>query len=209
MRIMCLHGNGTNSSVLDLQIAPLKHELEDGHEYEIVEAALNAPRSSVPGVESLSSPDHSFYAYYDLNDLSTLRIALDQLDDYVSTEGPFDAVLGFSAGAVLAATYILDKDRQGSKSPFKCGIFLSSADTMKEVGYLNLDAYSGLIRIPTAHIWGCKDQVAPTGGEDLARMCDSACRYTLVHGEGHEIPRKEYLVETVHLIRKTIYLASR
>ncbi|KAI0181682.1 serine hydrolase FSH [Hypoxylon sp. FL1284] len=208
MKIMCLHGNGTNSSVLDLQIAPLKHELEDDHEYEFVEAALNAPRSSVPGVESLSSPDHSFYAYYDLNDLSTLRTALNQLDDYVSTEGPFDAVLGFSAGAVLAAMYLLDKDRQGSTSPFKCGIFLSTADVTMETKYLDLDASPVLIRIPTAHIWGCNDPIAPTGGQDLGRMCDSACRFTLVHGGGHEIPRREYLTESVHLIRKTMYSAS-
>ncbi|KAI0002770.1 serine hydrolase FSH [Xylariaceae sp. FL0662B] len=208
MRILCLHGNGTNSDILQLQIAPLRHELEDGHEYEFVEATLQAPASKAHGVEALATPDQSFYAYYDFDDLSTLETALDQLNGYVFAEGPFDVILGFSAGAVLAAVYLLDKERQGDIVPFKCGIFLSSADCKAETSYLGLDMHSKSITIPTAHIWGCNDELAPTGGEDLGRMCDPACRRRLVHDGGHEIPRKGFLTEMVHLIRRTIHSAN-
>lgn len=117
--------------------------------------------------------------------------------------------MGFSAGAVLAAMYLVEKQRQDDKVPFKCGVFLSSASSAAEMGQLcHNDAQRDLIRIPTAHIWGSSDQTAPTGGEDLSRLCDPSARHTLIHEGGHEIPRKGYLTDAVHVIRRTIYLAS-
>ncbi|KAL2758195.1 hypothetical protein ACRALDRAFT_1080133 [Sodiomyces alcalophilus JCM 7366] len=218
MKFLCLHGNGTNSNVMKLQT--------DGHEYEFVEAAIEAPMSE--GVETLASPDAKFYAFYDPNDLSTVPHAISQLDKYVAAEGPFDGLVGFSAGAVLAAMYLAQKQRQGGEGgpakpqtpPFRCAVFLSSASSSAEFAHLGVDisAYSNdgdsstsdpLIKIPTAHIWGSADETAPTGGLDLSRLCDPATRLTLVHDGGHEVPRKNLLTESVHIIRRTILLAEQ
>ncbi|KAI1828363.1 serine hydrolase FSH [Xylaria intraflava] len=205
MRFLCIHGTGSNSDIMQLQTAALRYELADDHEYDFVEGAETAPMS--PDVASLASPDQSFYAFYDPNDYRGLRVAIDQLDDFVSKEGPYDAVLGFSSGAVLAALYILHKKRQGTTErnmPFKYAIFLSSARSKDAMRSLQMDPCSDIIRIPTAHIWGSGDDMEPTGGEDLCQICDPRCRAFFVHKGGHESPRDMDLIKAVHAIRRTL-----
>lgn len=219
--------------IVDLDdVAPLRHELEDSHEYEFVEASVKAPMSEGEStlslchsflcadnhqldVEALSTPGSSCYAFYNPEDLSSLRNSINQLNEYVLAEGPFDAVMGFSGGAVLAAMYLMEQqlrqDRGDVKAelPFKCGIFLASASCRSEASVLGTDVQEvdkGLIRIPTVHIWGSNDMVAPTGGEDLSKMCDPAQRTTLVHDGRHEVPRKNHLTESVHVIRRALHL---
>lgn len=166
----------------------------------------------------LSSPGESFYAFYNPRDLSKLQNSINQLDRYISAEGPFDAIMGFSGGAVLAAMYLKhqhfqqDQGEGEAKLPFKCGIFLSSASCRMEGRTVGVDvegAGKSLIAIPTVHIWGSNDAIAPTGGEDVSSMCDPAQRQILVHDGGHEVPRQDYLVESVHAIRRTLDLAER
>ncbi|KAI8633360.1 serine hydrolase FSH [Xylariaceae sp. FL1651] len=204
MKFLCLHGSGTNSSVLESQTGPLRHELGEGYEYEFVEATIRC--APAEGVEALSSPGHDFYAFFDPADLATLQIAINQLDGYISSKGPFDAVLGFSAGCVLAAMYILHKQQQQQQqsptAPFKCAVFLSCAEVREEVKYLGIDATSDRIRIPTAHIWGSRDATAPNGGQDLRNLCEPATCLTLIHDGGHELPRSSHLTEACHVIRR-------
>ncbi|KAL6863287.1 hypothetical protein ACO1O0_003534 [Amphichorda felina] len=189
---------------MKLQTAPLIHELEDGHEYEFVQAAIET--SMTKGIEALTSPDNRFYAFYDPADLEgTLQRTLSQLDEYISHEGPFDMVMGFSAGAVTAALYMLEKQRQGAKVPFRGAVFLSSASSEAERAHLCVGTGGDdVLRAPTAHIWGSADEDAPTGGWDLARICDSDRRQILIHDGGHELPRKEYLTQAVHVIRRML-----
>lgn len=132
-----------------------------------------------------------------------------QLDSYIAVGGPFDGVMGFSAGAVVAALYMADKHRRGEQSPFKCAVFLSAAKIIEEQEYLGFNvAKRPLIQVPTAHIWGANDLTAPTGGHDLSRLCEPALVQTIIHDGGHEIPRKGYLTDAVHAIRRTIFAAA-
>lgn len=159
-------------------------------------------------MEALSSPDHHFYAYYDPHDNTTISTAISQLDGYIENEGPFDAIMGFSAGAVLAAMYLASKTEP---VPFKCAVFLSSGSDVEIDAVLGVgaDAKRQVIGIPSVHIWGSEDTMAPTGGADLSQLCDPKTRLISIHDGGHELPRKEYLTEAVQSIRKTIYLASQ
>jgi predicted esterase len=116
--------------------------------------------------------------------------------------------MGFSAGAVTAALYMLEKQRRGEKLPFRGAIFLSSAANTAEKAFLDVRPEVDVLRIPTAHVWGEADENAPTGGQDLASICDPTLRRVLVHDGGHEMPRKEYLMETVHTIRRTLLEAG-
>lgn len=170
------------------------------------------------GVEGLTLPGSSFYAFYNPGDLSfSMRQSLNQLEDFVSAEGPFDAVLGFSGGAFLAAMYLIEQQshRDSGKSNdslIKCGIFLASASCKAEMNVLGASTVPHVgktsIQVPTAHIWGSNDTIAPTGGHDLSRICNAAKRNILVHEGGHELPRGNSLTKAVHIIRRTIDLAQ-
>ena len=170
----------------------------------------------------MSAPGHSFYAFYDPRDLSTLSSALSQLDDYISAEGPFDAIMAFSAGAVLATAYLLQKQaaEESAKTmnemsasglgrgSIQCAVFLASAEPNNELRYLGIDWERMPLRIPTAHIWGFRDETAPIGGESLCRTCDATLQYVTVHEGGHEVPRMEALSKAVHTIRRAVHLAE-
>ncbi|KAJ5526484.1 hypothetical protein N7494_013134 [Penicillium frequentans] len=203
MRIICLHGNGTNSAIMKLQTAPLIHELEEDHEFEFVEGTLQAPMAE--GIESLTTPaDQDFFAFYNPDDAATLPVALDQLSSYVDAQGPFDGVMAFSAGAALAALYLLQHWEQGKPLPFRFAVFFSTASSDAELAQLGLAPTPGCLKLPTAHIWGQNDLTAPTGGADMASLCDTSQAFVSVHEGGHEFPRLAKLTEAVHMMRRAI-----
>lgn len=176
----------------------------------------------IKGVETMTAPGHSFYGYYNPRNLESLPTSLSQLEDYIATYGPFDVLMGFSAGAVVAATYLLQKEIHGGArstaadtesdldpyAPIRCAIFLASAESADELRYLGLDNQQAILRLPTAHIYGAIDDTAPTGGEDLSRICDASVRTIMIHQGGHEVPRKEALTEAVHVIRRTLLMCD-
>jgi hypothetical protein len=108
--------------------------------------------------------------------------------------------MGFSAGAVLLSAG-------------------SSAAALEALGFDDVPgtgAGAGAggeeegrrIPIPSAHIWGSADDVATGGGGNLSRLFEPGCRLSLVHDGGHEIPRKSYVTEAAHTIRRVLALAS-
>lgn len=158
-------------------------------------------------VEALAIPDQRFFSWFDPANFATIPYCINQLGDYISTEGPFDGVIGFSAGAALAAFYMIEMKRRDIGPPIKCAIFLSCAPSAAVQDYMNVQE-ADLISIPTANIWGTNDNVAPTGGEELRGMCDPVTQSVVTHDGGHEVPRKSHITEAAHAIRRTIYLGK-
>jgi predicted esterase len=121
-------------------------------------------------------------------------MALQDLRDFVDENGPFDAVLGFSQGASLAASFIAHYGQgplSGSSCDFKCAIFMCAINGVHIRGegrFLNGVDDGEIIQIPTVHIIGSKD---PYREESLGltRICDHRTRVVLDHKGGHEVPR--------------------
>lgn len=59
----------------------------------------------------------------------SIQRALDYLYETVEKEGPFDGIIGYSEGATIASTFILDEKRreveEGRERMIKCGIFFA------------------------------------------------------------------------------------
>jgi pimeloyl-ACP methyl ester carboxylesterase len=68
-----------------------------------------------------------YLCYYDRHDTSSIRSALDVLQDIIEEDGPFDGVIGFSQGAALAASLLLYHQLQTPQKPlpFKMAIFIA------------------------------------------------------------------------------------
>lgn len=75
---------------------------------------------------------------------------------------PFDGILGYSEGATIAASLILEEKRrlleEGIPRNIKCGIFFAGWPPMKDTGgpYL-FDTDGEVIDIPTVNVIGCQD----------------------------------------------------
>ncbi|KAF4960433.1 hypothetical protein FSARC_10493 [Fusarium sarcochroum] len=200
MRILCLHGMGTNSKMLEMQTSALRHQLahSQSHNYEYVDGG--EPNPPAPGLEAFISPDEGL-AYYDQRSAESVLTAVDDLSEYIAEEGPFDGVLGFSQGASLAAM-IMVRARHANPPPFQFAIFFCAglpysekALRAGELKFLRVEDTTGpIIHVPTANIFGTKDPDV-SYSKALVDLCQPWGRVVLDHGAGHEIPRVP--VETV------------
>jgi hypothetical protein len=148
-------------------------------------------------LDTLSDFDQGSFGYYDPDSPSSAVTALEQLDAFVRSHGPFDGVIGFSHGAQLAATFIVYKGLEGAVSavPFKCAILFSPLGIYDSrewlatgrVRKLTLKNSEPAIGIPTLVVWGIKDPWKEES-HGVSLLCDPQTSYTFVHSGGHEIP---------------------
>lgn len=167
-----------------------------------------------------------FYGYIpDPIDTSQCRDLVVGLVDYVQSQGPFDAVLGFSEGGVIAAMLLIE-DARRPFAGFKCGIIFSSAlpldpdvartDILRcidpetdgvvihvpiavvvEENLIHLRSLS-----PLANLWRQED-----AQEALVEICDEELREVVRLDIGHQVPgskSSDGLPETVQAIERTI-----
>ncbi|XWW98485.1 hypothetical protein V2A60_006485 [Cordyceps javanica] len=123
-KLLALHGVGSSSDILRVQLNPVVKALESEYEFIFFDGAFTRERG--PGMAShYPGP---FYSYTTGYAPGEIRVALDDLDDMVQDCGPFAGVIGFSQGASMAASYILDHQRRcpGEPAPFGFAVLLSS-----------------------------------------------------------------------------------
>ncbi|RMJ07282.1 hypothetical protein CDV36_013106 [Fusarium kuroshium] len=125
MRFLCLHGYATNAEVLEQQLLPLRSHLPSDWEFEFLEASHEPSSIFTP---SLKGDWDSLYAWYNLPLKDDIENALEDILDFIESEGPFDGILGFSQGGLMAATLLLwDASRpEGPQLPFKMAVFIST-----------------------------------------------------------------------------------
>ena len=147
-------------------------------------------------------------AYYDPTSPRSVLEAIDDLAEWVTENGPFDGVMGFSQGASLAAM-VLARARFANPSPFMFAVFICAGlpyceRTLRtgDLRFLRAEDGDGpVIHVPTAHIIGAKDpDVSSSRG--LIDLCQAWGRAVVDHGGGHEIPRKP--VEVTHDMAKCV-----
>ncbi|KAF7715367.1 Uncharacterized protein PECH_001433 [Penicillium ucsense] len=120
--------------------------------------------------------------------------ALAHLLDLIDQDPEIDGILGFSEGAGIAASLIIEENKRqeasGRVPRLKCALFFSGvppseADTGR---FLLHDEDGTLIHIPTLHVLGSQDPMIHTTMA-LYNVCDSDAADLFDHGGGHIIPR--------------------
>lgn len=109
--------------------------------------------------------------------MSQYQDLLDGLVDAVQSQGPFDGIMGFSEGGIVAATLLLEDARRPFAN-FKCGILFSAAppldpDDLRAGIVRCLDpAKDGVsVHVPTAHIYSHENGPTGTGtGTGIANV---------------------------------------
>ncbi|KAI8960757.1 inducible nitrate reductase 2 [Daldinia sp. FL1419] len=123
-RVLVLHGVGSSAKIMKDQIASLAGELGSDYEFIYLDGAVETERG--PGI----APHYlgPFYSYTTGYTTAEIRDALDDLDQFVQENGPFNGVLGFSQGASIAASYLLDYQIRypWRQPPFEFAVLFSS-----------------------------------------------------------------------------------
>ena len=180
-------------------VASLRYELgESEHEYEFVNGALLWPPAR--GIQDVFGEHTACYSYFDGSSPASVLEAIRSLEDLVLIHGPFDGVIGFSQGAVLAATLLVvahaDAERGPRKMPFRCAVFLCgglpfdySALSEGVVRQIEPTEHQPpLIRTPVVNCWAANDTDYPGMGPPLAKLCIAEKNLEVIHSAGHGVP---------------------
>ncbi|KAL8942171.1 MAG: hypothetical protein Q9216_001818 [Gyalolechia sp. 2 TL-2023] len=117
MRFLCLHGMGTNPEILEAQIGPLRSRLSGSHEFVYLAGEVECDPAPGP-----------YLCYYKIPTTAHVTAAHDLVLDFIDDEGPFDGIIGFSQGAALASSLMLQRAKDPAAEPlFQLAIFLCAS----------------------------------------------------------------------------------
>ncbi|KAJ5925180.1 hypothetical protein N7454_007819 [Penicillium verhagenii] len=199
------------SKVLEIQTAPLRYEIGDGHTYDFVEGIF--PYELAPEIRDLVPTGDQGFSYFDPDSVPASLKAVKDLEHFIEKEGPYDGVLGFSQGMMLACTLLMRNVQEKRTLPFKCAIFFSPRMAPLDFADLGRGKFTEInpedvmnkIGIPTTLVWGSADQYAGKAIELQGLFLHDSLS-TVVHDGGHEIPGyafKDALAQTVKVVRRT------
>jgi predicted esterase len=185
LRVLCLHGYHGSGRILQEQMAPLRRNLEHLAEFVYVDAPSRA--------------DGDFGWWHAVGDPVRYKgwpRTRDWIREFVSTNGPFDGVFGFSQGAALTGLLV------GTGIPLRfavmAGGFLADDPELFKT-YDAKEAYE----LPSAHVIGKVDSiVAPAYSYELSARF--ARPLVLEHDGGHVIPNAHSVVHGVESLLVSI-----
>lgn len=174
-RILCLHGWRTSGDVLKGQMKAFSKDVEAEYVF------MNAPFSATGPADELVAlfyPEMSYYQWYlEENEEDNIKLSLEAILAFISTNGPFDGFLGFSQGAEMC-TY-LAKHFEDTKQPKQCkGVILIG-------GVSPSKSYPIPLTTPSLHIMGTGDPYLDRSNI-LLKYYENTTK--LVHDEMHNIP---------------------
>ncbi|KAK5939624.1 hypothetical protein PMZ80_008003 [Knufia obscura] len=134
MRILALHGRGSNTQIFTAQLSPLAAHLPD-----IQFDHLQGTVRHTEGNWSLHTTAFSrlpLYTYYNPLDPRSILQTETELEALIARDGPFDGVLGYSGGAALAAEILcrdVARNPLGlvSQRPFRFAVFINGASPLR------------------------------------------------------------------------------
>ncbi|KAI4130749.1 MAG: hypothetical protein LQ338_001585 [Usnochroma carphineum] len=132
---------------------------------------------------------------------SDIRKAEESIMEFVEEEGPFEGVMGYSHGAEVAASLLVQEEW---RERFKFAIFIGGTppwDTQELAAGQHLegckmlpDSYGAMVDLPTAHIIGRSDNLREAGKQLLA-LCNQRKAKVYDHNGAHGVPRGRAAME--------------
>ncbi|TAQ90648.1 hypothetical protein B7494_g1068 [Chlorociboria aeruginascens] len=119
MRFLCLHGFGTNSDIFEVQISQIRERLGSWCEFVFLDGELECEPAD--GISRIFPGPYLCY-HPKVPTVSELTSARALVLSVLEEEGPFDGIVGFSQGAALAASLILQHSTQ-AQALVSCAIF--------------------------------------------------------------------------------------
>ncbi|KAK8023700.1 hypothetical protein PG993_011766 [Apiospora rasikravindrae] len=200
-------------------LSAFRYELGGEHTYEFVQGTV--PHDLPIELAPLSNPGGQHFSYYDVGSSASFIAALDNLESYIETEGPFDGALAYSQGAGLIAMLLVRRQylKPREQPLFRCAILFSPVQLYDPVAYLERGEVSVLdqlapgvacLPLPVVIVYGEADERRQEC-RGVQNVCDQALLSVFAHEGGHEVPGigvKGGLVGTVRAARRGLTRAE-
>ena len=143
LKILCLHGGGTNVEIMRLQTAKFRR-MCPAAQFDFLNGPRVMERPLDPSIGSrFKGPFRSWYdvTYEDVPDrpyLDTLmdpsitfdypdaEVAIDKVESHIALHGPYDALLGFSQGAILITLMTARALHEGQVPSWRSNVLVCS-----------------------------------------------------------------------------------
>ncbi|KAG5560289.1 hypothetical protein RHGRI_003553 [Rhododendron griersonianum] len=201
-KLLCLHGYRTSSEILQKQLQKWPESLLGRLDLDFIDAPYPALGKS--DVEDLFDPP--YYEWFQYNEEYTEYYNFEEtiayIEDYMIKHGPFDGILGFSQGGIIAASMpgmqsngvalttvpkikyliIISGGKFGGSTP-------SSNGYLGHIGspVLCADSFSSPVKCPSLHIIGEKDTFMGLPGTELVESFVDPV--VIKHRHGHTVIR--------------------
>ncbi|KAL5712598.1 hypothetical protein ACHQM5_014754 [Ranunculus cassubicifolius] len=190
MKILCLHSFRTSGKFLQSQINK-KWDSSILSHFDMVFPDGTFPAREKSEIEGIFPPPYFEWFQFDKDFIRhhNLDKCISYLCEYITTNGPFHGMLGFSQGATLAAL-LLGYQAQGKVLKEHPGfkLFISiSGSKFKDPNIAEI-AYKDVIKVRSVHFVGAKDWLK-VQSEELATAFENPL--IINHPNGHTIPRLE------------------
>ncbi|BFI24760.1 hypothetical protein MPTK2_1g14600 [Marchantia polymorpha subsp. ruderalis] len=186
LRVLCLHGLRTSAKIMQQQVELAQWALEDIVEFVYMNAPF--PATGKSDVEKRFEPPYFewYQANQDYSEIYGLEEASVHIIDFIKTRGPFDGLMGFSQGAVLAGALVGLQEKGLALPDVPRFTFIVLIGGCRSKALVLRPAYFDPILTPSLHFIGEKDFMKE-GGELLITSFKDAT--VIHHPHGHLIPR--------------------
>ncbi|KAF3058476.1 hypothetical protein GL218_05760 [Daldinia childiae] len=169
-----------------------------GDAFEVVRRVRHIPRGLSPEATLRLFKPPRPVAY----DWRAFREALDALFEAIEADGEIDGLIGYSEGAMMAASICAEENRRweerGVARRIKFAIFFAGTPPLVAEGdgfaARLADEHGTSISIPTFHVFGSNDPLVYSSVA-LYNACDQDTAQLYDHGLGHLVPRDADNVE--------------
>ncbi|EFR04189.1 hypothetical protein MGYG_07196 [Nannizzia gypsea CBS 118893] len=148
MKVLCLHGQGSNNEIFKLQTASFRADLPD-FSFEFVQGTVPHTEGNW-SLFTTSFSELPLYNYYNPISASSITQVEDEMLELIEQQGPFDGVIGYSGGAALAGQLLIrDRRNNPSRLPyeriFRWAVFINAGTPLEVFKISEMDVCAGVI----------------------------------------------------------------
>ncbi|KAJ5902201.1 hypothetical protein N7495_002729 [Penicillium taxi] len=144
----------------------------------------------------------------------SIASVVDRLIDILDREGDIEGIIGYSEGAEIAGSLILEEDRRrkayGRIPRLKCAVLMCGwppkDPVTGEIILADEDSDEAVITIPTLHVVGAADPYLDASMA-LYNLCDPDQADLFDHGSGHVIPRTKHICDDLSTVLRDMIVS--
>ncbi|CAJ1370822.1 unnamed protein product [Effrenium voratum] len=206
IRVLALHGGGSNANIMQFQVMPLRRILGDQAEW----VFLNGGRTwkfdegqQPPEIMKTLAAGMPFYGWYavetkDKTDrpyqeklfdpevdftYTEVEAGVDRVLAYIKDEGPVDVLVGFSQGCIVSHLMAAVLRERGEAIPWRLSIFFNGM-RVRDRRYERL--FQTALELPSIMVFGRQDEFYNYGKASQMALYQEPL--VLEHDEGHKFP---------------------